>query len=524
MIRKFASIEEVQNLNSTGEDLFRPSIAVLGVGGAGSNVVNNMLHMDLPGVKLAVLNTDMQALESSPCPIRIQLGPKVTKGLGAGSKPEIGFQSAEESKDEIKKLLEGINMLFITAGMGGGTGTGSSQVIAKISKDMGILTVGFVTKPFNYEGYHKQQIAEKGLIEIEKYVDSLVVISNQNLFNIIEETTIFVYYYKVVDTVLYSGIRAITDLIISKGMVNLDFNDIKTVMENAGRAMIGSSESSGDNRADKVAKSVVFNPLLDDTELKGAKKVLINITAGNDMTLHEVNKIVNHIRDEVDQHAFISFGVIVDENMTDKIRVSIVATGMENSSNKLNNNYKQYTSDSKGTESNYQNSQKQHSLNSMENPFLHNSNLNQSTNQNNTKDSNFKQNIQETESESFYPKTQSPNIQSPNLNTQNHNTQNHTTSNHYETNKTYNNNLQTEKNNNYNYNYNPQSPNHDFSNKQQEEENQEKHIQHPPIKKSISLIDLVTNKKKSQNNSKDDPISKEKEDFLELFKRKKNNN
>ncbi len=327
MIKKFTSIEEVYDLRV--EDVFKPQIAVIGVGGAGTNAVNNMINMGLLGVKFVVINTDSQSLENSECPNRIQIGVKVTKGLGAGSRPELGIQAAEESSEDIKAILEGINMLFITCGMGGGTGTGASQVVAKIAKDMGILTVAFVTKPFDFEGSQRLDISVLGINELEKFVDSLVVISNQSLFKIVDSKTSMLDAFRATDTVLFSGVKAVTDLLVSSGLVNLDFNDIRSVIENMGRTMIGVAEAEGPDRAERVAKEAIFNPLLEDGSIVGAKKALINITGGQDMTLFEVDEIINIIKNELSEEAFINFGTIYEDGMGSKVRVSVVATGLD---------------------------------------------------------------------------------------------------------------------------------------------------------------------------------------------------
>lgn len=328
MIKKFKSFDEVSDL--TSEDIFKPKVAVIGVGGAGTNAVNNMIEMGLSGVKFIVINTDSQSLEKSISPNKLQIGPKITKGLGAGSKPEIGIQAAEESLSDITELLEDTNLLFITCGMGGGTGTGASQVIAKVAKDLNILTIAFVTKPFTFEGTQRMDTALLGVAELEKCTDALVVIANQNLFSVIDEKTTMLDAFKVADNILYSGVKGITDLIVSNGVVNLDFNDIRSVMENMGRTMIAASETSGENRAEAAAKQAINNPLLDKGSLKGAKKALINITGGLDMTLFEVDTIVTYIKGELDTDAFISFGTIYDESMSEQIRVSVVATGLGN--------------------------------------------------------------------------------------------------------------------------------------------------------------------------------------------------
>jgi cell division protein FtsZ len=327
VVKKFTSIEEINNI--TNDDVFKPKITVIGVGGAGTNAVNNMINMDLQGVKFIVINTDSQSLEKSICSNKIQIGPKVTKGLGAGSRPEIGIAAAEESTEDIKNALDGTNMLFITCGMGGGTGTGASQVIAKIAKDMGILTIAFITKPFEFEGSQRLDISLLGVSELEKVVDALVVISNQNLFRVIEPNTSMLHAFRVTDSVLYSGVKAITDLLISNGLINLDFNDIRSVIENTGRTMIGAAEAEGNDRAEKVAKAAILNPLLEEVSIRGAKRALINITGGEDMTLIEIDAIINLIKLELSEEAFINFGAVYDENMGNKIRVSVVATGLD---------------------------------------------------------------------------------------------------------------------------------------------------------------------------------------------------
>ncbi|MFL1781346.1 Cell division protein FtsZ [Candidatus Hepatincolaceae symbiont of Richtersius coronifer] len=326
MIKKFTSIDEVNNL--TSDDIFKPQIAMIGIGGAGTNAINNLINMELSGVKFVVLNTDAQSLEKSVSPYKLQIGPKITKGLGAGSKPEIGIQAAEESEAEIKEILKHTNLLFIASGMGGGTGTGATQVIAKIAKDMGILSIAFVTKPFAFEGTQRMEIAELGIAQLEKYVDSLVVISNQNLFKITDNKTSMISAFRATDSVLYLGVKAITDLIVSTGLVNLDFNDIKSVVEGMGRTMIGSAEGEGEKRATALAEACILNPLLEDVSIKGAKKVLINVTGGDDMTLYEIDSIIHTIKKELDPEAFINFGAIYDEKLNSKIRVSIVATGL----------------------------------------------------------------------------------------------------------------------------------------------------------------------------------------------------
>ncbi len=346
MIKKFTSMDEINTISS--DEIFKPQIAVVGVGGAGANAVNNMINMDISGVKFIAINTDAQSLERSAAAHKIQIGPKVTRGLGAGSKPEIGTQAAEESIEEIKAALEGTNMLIIAAGMGGGTGTGASTVIARLAKDLGILSLGFVTKPFIFEGMQRQEIANKGTEELEKYIDALVVLSNQNLFKVVNTKTSISDAFRVTDNILYSGVRAITDLITSNGLVNLDFNDIKSVLEDMGRTMLGSFEASGEDRAIKVAEGCISNPLLEDETIRGAQRVLINISGGKDMTLYEVDTIVSTIRNELEPDAFIHFGTSEDNTLADSIRVCIIATGLPKYEHHVdfdhnyNENYKPY--------------------------------------------------------------------------------------------------------------------------------------------------------------------------------------
>ncbi len=307
----------------------KPKITVFGVGGAGGNAVNNMIISNLQGVEFWVANTDAQALEVSRTSNRIQLGSKSTKGLGAGSHPEVGKGAAEETLDDINNILDNTNMVFITAGMGGGTGTGAAPVIAKAAKERGILTVGVVTKPFHFEGARRMKVGELGLEELNKYVDTLIVIPNQNLFRIANENTTFADAFKMADNVLHSGVRGITDLITMPGLVNLDFADIRTVMSEMGKAMMGTGEAEGENRAVLAAEAAISNPLLDNSSMKGARGVLINITGGSDMTLFQVDAAANRIREEVDPNANIIFGSAFNEALEGKIRVSVVATGID---------------------------------------------------------------------------------------------------------------------------------------------------------------------------------------------------
>ncbi|MEQ1609084.1 MAG: cell division protein FtsZ [Hyphomonadaceae bacterium] len=307
----------------------RPRIVVIGVGGAGGNAVNNMIEANLQGVEFVVANTDAQALVRSKAPTQIQLGIGRTSGLGAGANPEVGMEAAKESSDEIKKLLQGAHMCFIAAGMGGGTGTGAAPIIARIAKEQKVLTVGVVTKPFDFEGKRRMQVAEKGIVELRSEVDTLLIIPNQNLFRIANKETTFADAFGMADKVLYSGVRGITDLMVMPGLINLDFADVRTVMAGMGSAMMGEGEGEGENRALKAAKAAIANPLLDDVSMKGAKGVLINITGGYDMTLFEVDEAANEVRREVDVDAHIILGSTFDEKMVGKIRVSVVAAGLQ---------------------------------------------------------------------------------------------------------------------------------------------------------------------------------------------------
>lgn len=309
-----------------------PKIAVVGVGGAGGNAVANMITSSLDGCDFVVCNSDAQALEHSPCSHKVQLGIHVTGGLGAGSKPEIGRAAAEESLEEVMKHLEGANMVFVTAGMGGGTGTGAAPVIAKACRERGILTVGVVTKPFHFEGAHRMRSAEAGIKEMQNYVDTLIVIPNQNLFRVANERTTFAEAFRMADGVLQSGVRGVTDLMVRPGLVNLDFADIRTAMMEMGKAMMGTGEATGDKRAIEAAERAINNPLLDDISMKGAHGVIINVTGGYDMTLFEADEACNRIRDEVDPDANIIFGATFDETLDGVMRVSIVATGIEKES------------------------------------------------------------------------------------------------------------------------------------------------------------------------------------------------
>ncbi len=307
-----------------------PRISVIGVGGAGGNAVNNMIRGDLQGVKFIASNTDAQAIALSLAEAKIQLGFQATQGLGAGSHPEVGRASAEESIEDVLSHIEGSNMLFITAGMGGGTGTGAAPVIAKASRESGILTIGVVTKPFHFEGINRMRTAEKGIEELQQYVDTLIIIPNQNLFRVANEKTTFADAFKMADDVLYSGVRSITDLMMKPGLINLDFADVRAVMGNMmGKAMMGTGEAQGEGRAIEAAEAAISSPLLDDVSMRGAKAVLINITGGLDMTLYEVDEAANRIREEVDPDAHIIFGSTFDESLHGRIRVSCVATGID---------------------------------------------------------------------------------------------------------------------------------------------------------------------------------------------------
>ena len=307
----------------------KPRITVLGVGGAGGNAVNNMITSKLEGVSFVVANTDAQALHQSKANRKIQLGAKLTEGLGAGAKPEIGRGAAEESIDEILEHLSGSHMVFVTAGMGGGTGTGAAPVIARAVRELGILTVGVVTKPFHFEGDKRMKSAERGIEELQNFVDTLIVIPNQNLFRVANERTTFAQAFAMADDVLHSGVRGVTDLIVMPGLINRDFADIRTVMSEMGKAMMGTGEMEGEGRALRAAEAAISNPLLDDVSMKGARAVLVNVTGGPDLMLFEVDEAVNRIRAEVDCDANILFGSALLEDMEGRVRVSVVATGID---------------------------------------------------------------------------------------------------------------------------------------------------------------------------------------------------
>ncbi len=307
----------------------KPKISVIGIGGAGGNAVNNMIRYQLEGVEFITGNTDAQALANSLAPNRIQLGLEITQGLGAGSRPDVGKAAAEETVAEVMNHIKGSHMVFITAGMGGGTGTGAAPVIAKAAREAGVLTVGVVTKPFHFEGANRMKSADQGINELQQYVDTLIVIPNQNLFRIANERTTFSDAFKMADDVLYAGVRGVTDLMIMPGLINLDFADIRSVMGEMGKAMMGTGEAEGDNRAVEAAEAAISNPLLDDVSMRGARGVLINITGGYDMTLFEVDEAVNRVRQEVAPEANIIFGSTFDEKMDGVVRVSVVATGID---------------------------------------------------------------------------------------------------------------------------------------------------------------------------------------------------
>ena len=309
----------------------KPRISVIGVGGGGGNAVNNMIEQNLEGVDFIVANTDAQALTNSKASRKIQLGLETTQGLGAGARPEVGRMAAEEAKEEIEKELEGANMVFITAGMGGGTGSGAAPVVAKIAKSKGILTVGVVTKPFQFEGKKRMETANCAVEDFTNSVDSIIIIPNQNLFRVADKQTTLADAFIMADNVLYAGVRSITDLMLMPGLINLDFADIKSIMEDKGKAIMGTGEAEGENRAIKAAEQALSNPLLDDCSMHGAKGVLINITGGSDITLFEIDEAASRIKEEVDDDANIIFGSSFDESLAGKIRVSIVATGIGNS-------------------------------------------------------------------------------------------------------------------------------------------------------------------------------------------------
>jgi cell division protein FtsZ len=307
----------------------KPRITVFGVGGAGGNAINNMINAGLQGVDFVVANTDAQALTLSKAERIIQMGVQVTEGLGAGSQPDVGRAAAEEVIDEIRDHLSGAHMVFVTAGMGGGTGTGAAPVIAKVARELGILTVGVVTKPFHFEGQRRMRCAETGISELQKVVDTLIIIPNQNLFRVANEKTTFAEAFAMADQVLYSGVACITDLMVKEGLINLDFADVRAVMREMGKAMMGTGEANGEKRALRAAEAAISNPLIDDVSMKGARGLLISITGGKDLLLYEVDEAATRIREEVDSDANIIVGATFDESLDGVIRVSVVATGVD---------------------------------------------------------------------------------------------------------------------------------------------------------------------------------------------------
>ncbi len=321
------------NLKAPDIRELKPRITVFGVGGAGGNAVNNMIESGLQGVEFVVMNTDAQALLMSKAERVIQAGLVVTQGLGAGSHPEVGRAAAEEVMEEIRDHLVGAHMTFVTAGMGGGTGTGAAPIVAKVAREMGILTVGVVTKPFQFEGQRRMRVAEQGIAELQQSVDTLIVIPNQNLFRVANEKTTFADAFAMADQVLYSGVACITDLMVKEGLINLDFADVRAVMREMGKAMMGTGESSGDKRALQAAEAAIANPLLDETSMKGARGLLISISGGNDMTLYEVDEAATRIREEVDHEANIIVGATFDQALEGVVRVSVVATGIDQIAN-----------------------------------------------------------------------------------------------------------------------------------------------------------------------------------------------
>ncbi|SDX37866.1 cell division protein FtsZ [Litoreibacter albidus] len=317
------------NLRMPEQADLKPRITVFGVGGAGGNAVNNMIEKELDGVEFVVANTDAQALQQGKAPAKIQMGVKVTEGLGAGARATVGAAAAEESIEEIVDHLAGAHMCFITAGMGGGTGTGAAPIIAQAARELGVLTVGVVTKPFQFEGGKRMKQAEEGVEALQKVVDTLIIIPNQNLFRLANEKTTFTEAFSMADDVLYQGVKGVTDLMVRPGLINLDFADVRAVMDEMGKAMMGTGEAEGEDRAVQAAEKAIANPLLDEISLRGAKGVLINITGGHDLTLFELDEAANRIREEVDPEANIIVGSTLDTTMDGKMRVSVVATGIE---------------------------------------------------------------------------------------------------------------------------------------------------------------------------------------------------
>jgi cell division protein FtsZ len=328
-LRQQADKQMTLNLSVPGQEELKPRITVFGVGGAGGNAVNNMIDKSLEGVDFVVANTDAQALQQSRSTSRIQLGVKVTEGLGAGARAAVGAAAAEESIEQIVDHLAGAHMCFITAGMGGGTGTGAAPIIAQAARELGVLTVGVVTKPFQFEGNKRMKQAEEGVEALQKVVDTLIIIPNQNLFRLANEKTTFTEAFSMADDVLYQGVKGVTDLMVRPGLINLDFADVRAVMDEMGKAMMGTGEAEGEDRAIQAAEKAIANPLLDEISLRGAKGVLINITGGHDLTLFELDEAANRIREEVDQDANIIVGSTLDDSMQGMMRVSVVATGID---------------------------------------------------------------------------------------------------------------------------------------------------------------------------------------------------
>ncbi len=326
---KTGGLSMTLNLSMPGQEELKPRITVFGVGGAGGNAVNNMIEKELDGVDFVVANTDAQALQQSNAKSRVQLGVKVTEGLGAGARPSVGSAAAEESIEQIVDHLAGAHMCFITAGMGGGTGTGAAPIIAAAARELGVLTVGVVTKPFQFEGAKRMRQAEEGVEALQKVVDTLIIIPNQNLFRLANEKTTFTEAFSMADDVLYQGVKGVTDLMVRPGLINLDFADVRAVMDEMGKAMMGTGEAEGETRAVEAAEKAIANPLLDEISLRGAKGVLINITGAHDLTLFELDEAANRIREEVDPEANIIVGSTLDTAMEGKMRVSVVATGID---------------------------------------------------------------------------------------------------------------------------------------------------------------------------------------------------
>jgi len=326
---KTGGLSMTLNLSMPGQEELKPRITVFGVGGAGGNAVNNMIEKELDGVDFVVANTDAQALQQSASKSRVQLGVKVTEGLGAGARPSVGSAAAEESIEQIVDHLAGAHMCFITAGMGGGTGTGAAPIIAAAARELGVLTVGVVTKPFQFEGAKRMRQAEDGVDALQKVVDTLIIIPNQNLFRLANEKTTFTEAFSMADDVLYQGVKGVTDLMVRPGLINLDFADVRAVMDEMGKAMMGTGEAEGETRAVEAAEKAIANPLLDEISLRGAKGVLINITGAADLTLFELDEAANRIREEVDPEANIIVGSTLDTAMEGKMRVSVVATGID---------------------------------------------------------------------------------------------------------------------------------------------------------------------------------------------------